>query len=200
MTDADTQNAAALCRIAAPAPRRPAGASTGLWAAVLLAALAGAVMTIVARGDLAAGDLASNLGNAAAAVGYATLGALIVRRAGNVIGWIMLGEGAAWPTGSPPSAPSTSAPSPGTAPPSAAGYPSPSGRQRRRRRLSSRGRWSHRPVQEEQSRTVAVRTGTASPSPIRPARAPSAQGAVAISRQLRSDAATRRDRGCSECL
>ena len=62
---------------------------------VLLAAIAGAAMTIVARGDLAAGDLASNLGNAVAAVGYATLGALIVRRAGNVIGWIMLGEGAA---------------------------------------------------------------------------------------------------------
>jgi signal transduction histidine kinase len=95
MMGAGTQSAAALGRIAGPAPRRPAGASTGLLAAVLLAALAGAAMTIVARGDLAAGDLASNLGNAAAAVGYATLGAFIVRRAGNVIGWIMLGEGAA---------------------------------------------------------------------------------------------------------
>jgi hypothetical protein len=95
MTGADTQSAAALGHIAAPTPRRPTGASTGLWAAVLLAALAGAAMTIVARGDLAAGDLASNLGNAVAAVGYATLGALIVRHAGNVIGWIMLGEGAA---------------------------------------------------------------------------------------------------------
>jgi hypothetical protein len=95
MTGAGTQSVAALGRIAAPAPRRPAGASTGLWAAVLLAALAGAAMTIIARDDLAAGDLASNLGSAVAAVGYATLGALIVRRAGNVIGWIMLGEGAA---------------------------------------------------------------------------------------------------------
>jgi signal transduction histidine kinase len=95
MTGAGTQSAAALDRIAAPAPRRAAGAVTGLWAVVLLAALAAVAMTIVAGGDLAAGDLASNLGNAVAAVGYATLGALIVRRAGNVIGWIMLGEGAA---------------------------------------------------------------------------------------------------------
>src|SRR5262249_33573064 len=39
-------------------------------------------MTIVARGDLAARDLASNLGSAVAAAGYATLGALIVRHAG----------------------------------------------------------------------------------------------------------------------
>jgi hypothetical protein len=94
ITGAGIQNAAALDRIAAPAQRRAAGAVTGLWAVVLLAALAGTAMTIVARNDLAAGDLASNLGNAVAAAAYATLGALIVRRAGNVIGWIMLGEGA----------------------------------------------------------------------------------------------------------
>ena len=61
----------------------------------MLAALAGAAMTIVARGDLARGDLANNLGAAAGAAGYARLGALIVRRAGNVIGWIMLGMAAA---------------------------------------------------------------------------------------------------------
>ena len=75
--------------------RRAAGAVTGWWAAVLLAALAAAVMTIVARGDLAVGDLSSNLGTAAAAVAYATLGALVIRRAGNIIGWIMLGGGTA---------------------------------------------------------------------------------------------------------
>jgi signal transduction histidine kinase len=74
---------------------RPVGRITaGLWAAVTLAALAGAAMTIVARNDLAAGDFISNLGVTAAAAAYATLGALIVRRAGNTIGWIMLGEGA----------------------------------------------------------------------------------------------------------
>jgi len=75
--------------------RRAAGAVTGLWAAVVLAALAVVVLTIVARGDLSTGDLSSSLGTAAAAAAYATLGALIVRRAGNVIGWIMMGEGAA---------------------------------------------------------------------------------------------------------
>ena len=62
-----------------------------MQAAIGLAALAGAAMTIVARGDLARGDMANNLGAAAGAAAYATLGALIVRRAGNVIGWIMLG-------------------------------------------------------------------------------------------------------------
>jgi hypothetical protein len=75
--------------------RRSAGVVTGLWAAVVLAALAALALTLVARGDLATGDLSSNLGASAAAAAYATLGALIVRRAGNVIGWIMIGEGAA---------------------------------------------------------------------------------------------------------
>jgi hypothetical protein len=72
-----------------PAPdRRVAGAVTGVWAAAVLAALAGAAVTIVARGDLATGDLSSSLGPSAAAAAYATLGALIVRRAGNLIGWV----------------------------------------------------------------------------------------------------------------
>jgi hypothetical protein len=60
----------------------------------VLAATATVAMTVVARGDLATGDLASNLLLTVAVVAYATLGAIIVRRAGNVIGWIMLGEGA----------------------------------------------------------------------------------------------------------
>jgi len=75
--------------------RRVAGAVTGLWAAVVLAALAGVALTIVARGDLATGDLSSSLGTSAAAAAYATLGALIVRRAANVIGWVMMGWGVA---------------------------------------------------------------------------------------------------------
>ena len=78
----------------APAGRRAARASAALWAGIVLAASAGAALTILARGNLNAGDLTANLGNAAAAVAYATLGALIVRRAGNLIGWLMLGEGA----------------------------------------------------------------------------------------------------------
>ena len=66
-----------------------------LWAATVLAAMAGAALTVVARGDLAHGDLASQLALAVAIAAYATLGALIVRRVGNVIGWIMLVAGAA---------------------------------------------------------------------------------------------------------
>ena len=68
--------------------------TAALWAAVMLGAFAGTAATIVARHDLAAGDLFSNLGAVVAAAAYATLGTLIVRRAGNAIGWIMLGEGA----------------------------------------------------------------------------------------------------------
>jgi signal transduction histidine kinase len=66
-----------------------------LWAVIVLAATAGAALTLVARGNLAHGDLASNLALSVAVAAYATLGALIVRRAGNVIGWMMLGAGAA---------------------------------------------------------------------------------------------------------
>ena len=66
-----------------------------LWAVTVLAAMAGAALTLVARGNLARGDLASNLALSVSVAAYATLGALIVRRAGNVIGWIMLAEGAA---------------------------------------------------------------------------------------------------------
>jgi signal transduction histidine kinase len=56
-------------------------------------AVSGAALTLLARGDLADGDLASNLGEALAGIYYACLGALVVRRAGNVIGWLLLGEG-----------------------------------------------------------------------------------------------------------
>ena len=85
----------ALGPTAGPGPRRAAGAVTGLWAALVLAAFAGAALAIVARGDLKATDLTASLGSAAAVVAYATLGTLIVRRVGNLIGWLMLGESAA---------------------------------------------------------------------------------------------------------
>jgi signal transduction histidine kinase len=58
-------------------------------------ALAGAVLTVMASGHLNTSDTISNFGAAPAAVLYATLGALVVRRASNVIGWLLLGEGAA---------------------------------------------------------------------------------------------------------
>ena len=85
---APTDQAAVQSRLA----RRTTAA---MWAAVMLGAFAGTAATIVARHDLAAGDLFSNLGAVVAAAAYATLGTLIIRRAGNAIGWIMLGEGAA---------------------------------------------------------------------------------------------------------
>jgi len=65
-----------------------------LWAATVLAAIAEAALTLVARDNLAHGDLASQLALAVSVVAYATLGALIVRRVGNLIGWIMLAAGA----------------------------------------------------------------------------------------------------------
>ena len=77
-----------------PAGRRAARASTVMWAALVLAAFTGAALAVVARGGLKASDLLSNLGAAVAVVAYATLGTLTVRRAGSLIGWLMLGESA----------------------------------------------------------------------------------------------------------
>jgi signal transduction histidine kinase len=64
------------------------------WFAVAVLALAGAVLTVLASGPLVTSDTISNFAAAPAAVLYATLGALVVRRAGNVIGWFILGVGA----------------------------------------------------------------------------------------------------------
>jgi signal transduction histidine kinase len=55
----------------------------------------GVALTVAPGGYLSPGDTVSNLAASAAALAYATLGALIVRRAGNLIGWLMLGEGTA---------------------------------------------------------------------------------------------------------
>jgi hypothetical protein len=85
----------ALGSTATPGPRQAAGAVTGLWAALVVAAFAVAALAILARGDLKAPDLTASLGSAVAVVAYATLGTLIVRRVGNLIGWLMLGESVA---------------------------------------------------------------------------------------------------------
>jgi signal transduction histidine kinase len=69
-------------------------ATAVVWALVAALSLAGAVLTVMAWGDLKTQDAVSNLSTAPAAVLYATLGALIVRRAGNIIGWILIGIGA----------------------------------------------------------------------------------------------------------
>jgi signal transduction histidine kinase len=52
------------------------------------------VLTVLVRSSIARGDLIGNLAESLASVYYATLGVLIVRRAANRIGWLMLGIGA----------------------------------------------------------------------------------------------------------
>ena len=75
-----------------PAGRREARISARIAAAVVLAGVAGVALTFVARAAFKGNDLAFNLAALAAAVAYATLGALVVRRAGSLIGWLMLAE------------------------------------------------------------------------------------------------------------
>src|SRR5690348_6699465 len=58
-------------------------------------ALAGLVLTGLEWSSLATSDAIGNVGAEAGAIAYAVLGALIVRRAGNLVGWFMLAEGAA---------------------------------------------------------------------------------------------------------
>jgi len=69
-------------------------ATAVLWAVVTALSLAGMVLAVLAWDDMSTWDAISNLGALPAAILYATLGALVVRRAGNVIGWFLLGIGA----------------------------------------------------------------------------------------------------------
>jgi len=64
------------------------------WLSTTVLSLAGAVLTVVAWSHIVTADAVSNLGGTVAAVVYATLGALIVNRAGNIIGWLLIGIGA----------------------------------------------------------------------------------------------------------
>ena len=64
------------------------------WVLVTALSLAGVALTVMEWGDLVPSDRANSLSQAPSAVLYATLGTLIVRRAGNVIGWFLLGNGA----------------------------------------------------------------------------------------------------------
>jgi len=78
-------------------PRLSAAASrtfTATWLVTALAAATGCVLTVLVREYIARGDLIGNLTESLASVYYAALGVLIVRRAGNRIGWLMLGIGA----------------------------------------------------------------------------------------------------------
>ena len=73
-------------------PRR---ATAIVWLLITVLSVANLILTIMARNDLATTDAVSGLIFAPATVLYATLGALIVRRAGNVIGWMLIGIGGA---------------------------------------------------------------------------------------------------------
>jgi signal transduction histidine kinase len=70
-------------------------ATAVVWVSTTVLSLTAAVLTVMAWSDLATSDAVSSLSFAPAPVLYVTLGALVVRRAGNVIGWMLLGIGAA---------------------------------------------------------------------------------------------------------
>jgi signal transduction histidine kinase len=70
-------------------------AASSIWAATALIGIAGAILTVLAWHDLKPSDAYPLLASPPSAVVYATLGTLIVRRVGNRIGWILLGEGLA---------------------------------------------------------------------------------------------------------
>jgi signal transduction histidine kinase len=76
-------------------PAAPARGVIAALAATVLVALAGLVLTVLEWNSLAPTDAAGDVGAVAGAIAYAGLGALIVRRAGNLVGWFMLAEGAA---------------------------------------------------------------------------------------------------------
>jgi signal transduction histidine kinase len=65
-----------------------------LWAGSVLIGVAAAVLTALAWSDFKANDGISQVGSAVSPVAYATLGALIVRRVRNPIGWLLLATGA----------------------------------------------------------------------------------------------------------
>jgi hypothetical protein len=79
---------------ATPGRRPPAVAVIVALAATVLVALAGLVLTGLEWGSLATSDAIGSVGAVAGAIAYAALGALIVRRAGNLVSWFMLAEGA----------------------------------------------------------------------------------------------------------
>ncbi|MEX2421236.1 MAG: hypothetical protein WD670_05395, partial [Actinomycetota bacterium] len=66
---------------------------TALWAATLALAALASMMTFVARSDLAGEDLGIVLVGVISGVLYASIGAIIVHRGRNAIGWILAGAG-----------------------------------------------------------------------------------------------------------
>ena len=74
-----------------PAGRRRA--VTAALAATVLVALAGIALTGLCWDHLAISDAVANAGDAAGAMAYAALGALVVHRTNNLTGWFMLAGG-----------------------------------------------------------------------------------------------------------
>jgi signal transduction histidine kinase len=68
-------------------------AVTTLWVAAVAVSLAGIVLTGLSWNFLTTSDAVSNVADAAGGIVYAALGALIVRRTGNLVGWLMLAQG-----------------------------------------------------------------------------------------------------------
>ena len=75
--------------------RRQSTTATAAWTVAVVLAAGALVLIILAWNDLVTGDAISTVCQVPSAVLYATLGALIVRRAGNVIGWYLLLAGIA---------------------------------------------------------------------------------------------------------
>jgi len=67
--------------------------SNALWMATAVFALAGPVLTLVGWRDMIVADGLANVASGLAGAAYATIGALIVRRTGNLIGWLLEGIG-----------------------------------------------------------------------------------------------------------
>jgi hypothetical protein len=70
--------------------RRQSTIATAAWTVAVVLAAGALVLIIRAWNEMVTGDAISTVCQVPSAVLYATLGALIVRRAGNTIGWYLL--------------------------------------------------------------------------------------------------------------
>jgi len=81
-----------MASMTAPSQRADRG-SVALWVATVAIAFVLLALTLMAWGEPTLADSLAGTGNAIASLLYATLGALIVRRARNLIGWLLQGVG-----------------------------------------------------------------------------------------------------------
>ena len=81
-----------MASMTAPSQRADRG-SVSLWVATVAIAFVLLALTLMAWGEPTLADSLAGTGNAIASLLYATLGALIVRRARNLIGWLLQGVG-----------------------------------------------------------------------------------------------------------